>query len=91
MQFKSLLVASLMAIGAVANNGTDIAPSVQGRIAQLDLGFKQTDVMLNKLKHNIGGVTANECSQVLQPTRTSTYVPTGTGTQIPSATQSFTD
>jgi hypothetical protein len=48
-------------------------------------------VMLNKLKHNIGGVTANVCSQVLQPTRTSTYVPTGTGTQIPSATQSFTD
>ncbi|CAI7582365.1 unnamed protein product [Penicillium pancosmium] len=61
MQFKSLLVTSLMAIGAVAaNNGSDIAPSVQGRIAQLDLGFKQTDVMLNKLKHNIGGITADD-------------------------------
>lgn len=60
MQFKSLLVASLMAVGAVAakNNGTDIAPSVQGRISQLDLGFKQTDVMLTKLKNNIGGVTS---------------------------------
>jgi hypothetical protein len=60
MQFKSLLVTSLMAIGAVAaNNGSDIAPSVQGRIAQLDIGFKQTDVMLNKLKNNIGGITAD--------------------------------
>lgn len=49
-----------MAISAVAaNNGSDIAPSVQGRIAQLDLGFKQTDVMLNKLKNNIGGITAD--------------------------------
>ncbi|KAJ5397378.1 hypothetical protein N7509_005491 [Penicillium cosmopolitanum] len=61
MQFKSLLVTSLMAISAVAaNNGSDIAPSVQGRIAQLDLGFKQTDVMLNKLKNNIGGITADD-------------------------------
>lgn len=61
MQFKSLLVASLMAVGAVAakSNDTDIAPSVQGRISQLDLGFKQTDVMLTKLKNNIGGVTSS--------------------------------
>lgn len=56
MQFKNLLIASALAIGATAtNNGSDIAPSVQGRISQLDLGFKQTDLLLNKLKNNIGG------------------------------------
>lgn len=59
MQFKSLLFASVLALGAAANNASDIAPTVQRRIAQLDLGFKQTDVLLNQLKHNTGGVTAN--------------------------------
>lgn len=86
MQFKSLLVASFMGVGAVAaNNGSDIAPSVQGRISQLDLGFKQTDVMLNKLKHNIGGITANVRSRVSRHSIFNGF-PLVTGNQIANYT-----
>ncbi|OQE31395.1 hypothetical protein PENSTE_c001G09630 [Penicillium steckii] len=61
MHFKNLLIASALAIGATAaNNGSDIAPSVQSRISQLDLGFKQTDLLLSKLKNNVGGTKSSD-------------------------------
>ncbi|KAJ5098701.1 hypothetical protein N7532_005702 [Penicillium argentinense] len=60
MQFKNLLIAFVLTIGAAANNASDIAPTVQRRISQLDLGFKQTDVLLSQLTHNTGDATAND-------------------------------
>lgn len=42
MQFKNILIASCLALGAsaTATNATDIAPSVQNRFAQIDLGYQ---------------------------------------------------
>ncbi|KAJ5653806.1 hypothetical protein N7490_000809 [Penicillium lividum] len=55
MQFKNVLIASCLALGAAATtNATDIAPAVQNRLAQIDLGYQQTYLLLNHLDDNTG-------------------------------------
>ncbi|CAG8403136.1 unnamed protein product [Penicillium salamii] len=66
MQFKTLFFASFLAIGASAtsagnatHNATDIAPAVQARFAQIDLGYQKTYLLLNHLGDNTANVTTD--------------------------------
>lgn len=61
MQFKNILVASCLALGvsATATNATDIAPSVQNRFAQIDLGYQQTYLLLNHLDDGTNNTSAD--------------------------------
>lgn len=71
-----ILLASILAIGASAypgsnaGNATDIAPALQARIAQLDLGYQRTTLLLNHLKDDSTDVTA----EVFIPPNISTYI-----------------
>ncbi|CAG8413610.1 unnamed protein product [Penicillium salamii] len=67
MQFKTLFFASFLAIGASAtsagnatHNATDIAPAVQARFAQIDLGYQKTYLLLNHLGDNTANVTTDD-------------------------------
>ncbi|KAJ5635961.1 uncharacterized protein N7484_009274 [Penicillium longicatenatum] len=62
MQFKNILVASCLALGAsaAATNATDIAPSVQNRFAQIDLGYQQTYLLLNHLDDGTNNTSADD-------------------------------
>ncbi|KAJ5802750.1 uncharacterized protein N7503_005200 [Penicillium pulvis] len=68
MQFKNILVASCLALGAsaTATNATDIAPSVQNRFAQIDLGYQQTYLLLNHLDDGTNDTSADVSDQLTQ-------------------------
>ena len=66
MQFKTLLLASGLILGASATsagnatqNATDIAPAVQARLAQIDLGYQKTYLLLNHLGDHTANVTTD--------------------------------
>ncbi|KAJ5354229.1 hypothetical protein N7541_006793 [Penicillium brevicompactum] len=67
MQFKTLLLASGLILGASATpagnatqNATDIAPAVQARFAQIDLGYQKTYLLLNHLGDHTANVTTDD-------------------------------
>ncbi|KAJ5322431.1 hypothetical protein N7452_010720 [Penicillium brevicompactum] len=67
MQFKTLLFASGLILGASATsagnatqNATDIAPAVQARLAQIDLGYQKTYLLLNHLGDHTANVTTDD-------------------------------
>jgi hypothetical protein len=59
MQLKNLLVAACMALPALAGstNSTDIAPKLQTRLAQIDIGYKTTFLKLNRAVNGRGNTT----------------------------------
>ncbi|KAJ5317934.1 hypothetical protein PENANT_c004G03252 [Penicillium antarcticum] len=69
MQFKNIALATCMALSAsvaasgVSENATDIAPSVQKRLVQLDLGYKKTGLYLNALVDDAGNLTSSAVVQ----------------------------
>ncbi|KAJ6006078.1 hypothetical protein N7451_004022 [Penicillium sp. IBT 35674x] len=72
MQFKNILVASCLALGAsaAATNATDIAPSVQNRFAQIDLGYQQTYLLLNYLDDGTNNTSADTFIACIYDTNT---------------------
>ncbi|KAJ5775252.1 uncharacterized protein N7511_000263 [Penicillium nucicola] len=62
MQFKNIALATCMALSAsvaASENATDIAPSIQTRLVQLDLGYQKTGLFLNALVNNAGNLTSS--------------------------------
>ena len=58
MQLKNFLVAACMALPALADsNSTDIAPKLQTRLAQIDIGYKTTYLSLNQAVSGNGNAT----------------------------------
>lgn len=59
MQLKNFLVAACMALPALAEstNSTDIAPKLQTRLAQIDIGYKTTYLSLNQAVSGNGNAT----------------------------------
>lgn len=62
MQFRNLFLAACVAATASAagngtSNSTDIAPSVQNRLVQLEIGYLKTNLMLDQVANNIGDTT----------------------------------
>ncbi|KAJ5107274.1 hypothetical protein N7456_003949 [Penicillium angulare] len=74
MQLKNILFVSALALGASAaptsSNATDIAPSVQNRFAQIDLGYQQTYLLLNHLADNTNKTTADDVVAAYNATAT---------------------
>jgi hypothetical protein len=71
MQFKNIALAACMALSTsvaasgVSQNATDIAPSVQKRLVQLDLGYKKTGLYLNALVDDAGNLTSSVSTYLL--------------------------
>lgn len=71
MQFKNIALAACMALStsvaasSVSQNATDIAPSVQKRLVQLDLGYKKTGLYLNALVDDAGNLTSSVSTYLL--------------------------
>ncbi|KAJ5361825.1 hypothetical protein N7541_002669 [Penicillium brevicompactum] len=59
MQLKNFLVAACMALPVLAEstNSTDIAPKLQTRLAQIDIGYKTTYLSLNQAVSGNGNAT----------------------------------
>ena len=59
MQLTNFLVAACMALPALAEstNNTDIAPKLQTRLAQIDIGYKTTYLSLNQAVSGNGNAT----------------------------------
>ncbi|KAL2859361.1 hypothetical protein BJX68DRAFT_261800 [Aspergillus pseudodeflectus] len=62
MHFENVLVAAAFVSGASAarNNVTDIAASVQSRLAGLELGYLHPNIILNQVTAGTEGVNADD-------------------------------
>jgi secreted PhoX family phosphatase len=60
MQLKNILFAASFALcaSAASNNATDIAASVQNRLASLELGYLHTNIILDQVTAGTEGVDA---------------------------------
>lgn len=67
MLFKSLLLASSMALSAAAGsyNGTSAAAAIQQRFHQLDLGYKYTTTVIGHVAAKSESVTADVSASAL--------------------------
>jgi hypothetical protein len=62
MQFKNIILAAVLALTTsvlAATSASDLAIGLQNNIAGLDIGQKQTTLLLNHLSHASAGVTAD--------------------------------
>ncbi|KAL4789075.1 hypothetical protein BDV19DRAFT_395393 [Aspergillus venezuelensis] len=64
MQLKNVLIVASMALTASAagnsTNTTDIAPTIQSRLAGLELGYLHTEIILAQLRDSTEDVTADD-------------------------------
>ncbi|KAL4902214.1 hypothetical protein BDW74DRAFT_181063 [Aspergillus multicolor] len=64
MQFKNILLSSVLALGAAASasapNATNVAGTLLNRFAELDIGYQDTVYRLNHLAQGTGKITAND-------------------------------
>jgi hypothetical protein len=64
MHFKNVFVAASLALctSAAGHNATDIAASVQSRLAGLELGYLHTNIILDQKVTGTEGVDADDSS-----------------------------
>jgi hypothetical protein len=62
MQFKNIILAAALTLGTslfAVTSASSLAIGLQNNIAGLDIGQKQTTLLLNHLNHHTGAVTAD--------------------------------